>query len=109
MTAACRDTRCASGSACCALSGGGLDYLVGLIPERFGHLSMALLRLIVGKVQLRLACLVRCNLRCVCSSLIFLGEMLLDLLTAGTRCGEILLTVALDFRLTTLAALDFIT
>jgi hypothetical protein len=63
---------------------GGLDYLFWLISKCLCHLLMALLYFVVGKVQLGLARLVRGNLRCIRSSLVFLREMFLDLLAART-------------------------
>jgi hypothetical protein len=48
------------------------------------------------------------DLSCVCPALVLFLEMLLDLPAARTRRSEVLLTVALDLRLTALAALDLI-
>src|SRR5271166_7137412 len=85
-------------------------YVLRLLAELRGHFPVPLLHFFVrDRRQLFVACLVRGDLCRACASHTLLGEMLLDLLTARTRCLQVFARVARDLRLPALARLDLVT
>ena len=84
------------------------DYAVRLIAESLRYLSMALLHLVVRQVKLGLTCLVRRNLRSVCSTLFLFLKVLLDLPATRARCRKVFLAVTFDFWLPTLPTFDLV-